>query len=82
MLLLLVVLFCIFTYKFFTKWVWILLPFALVYDLGLWLVHNRHLVIWIIIAVCVVAGLYDKFIYQTKHGKSLFYNDPQKSKQH
>lgn len=38
MLLLAVILFCLLSYKFFTKWIWIILPFAIIYDLGLWIV--------------------------------------------
>ncbi|WP_024526788.1 hypothetical protein [Levilactobacillus brevis] len=78
MLLLFTIIFCLLTYKFFTKWIWWILPIAIIYDLGLWIAS--HLMLPIVI-VAILLGLYDKFIYQTKHGKSLFYNDPQKSKQ-
>lgn len=70
MLLLAVILFCLLSYKFFTKWIWIILPFAIIYNLGLWIVSHW---MWSVMIALILLGLYDHFIYERHHnGKSLF----------
>ncbi len=69
MLLLAAVLFCLFTYKLLTKWIWPILAIAIIYDFGLWIVS--HVMLSIVI-VCIALGAYDKFVYQRTHDHSLF----------
>lgn len=63
MLLLLTIIFCWATYKFFTKWVWILIPIVLVVSAGSWLIHHPSAVVLI---VAIIAGIYD-LIYRHYH---------------
>ena len=77
MLLLLVILICLLTYKLFSNWIWWLLPIAVIFDLGLWILHHPILT-GLIVAICF--ALYDKFIYQAKHGHSMFYDDSKDGK--
>lgn len=77
MLLLLVIIFCLLTYKFFSSWIWWILPIAIAFDLGLWMIDHLALTA---LLIAVVFGLYDKFIYQAKHEHSMFYDDPKTSK--
>ncbi|MGQ2381743.1 HIRAN domain-containing protein [Lactiplantibacillus plantarum] len=72
MLLLIAVLFCMFTYKFFTKWVWIILPFALVIDGLIW-IRAHQLLFWVILSAALIT--YD-LIYRHQHnGKDPFYDN-------
>ena len=77
MILLLVIVFCLLTYKFFSSLIWWLLPVAIVFDFGLWIIHHMALTA---LLVAVAFGLYDKFIYQDKHGHSMFYDDSRDNK--
>ncbi|MBE1727432.1 hypothetical protein [Lactiplantibacillus plantarum] len=72
MLLLIAILFCLFTYKFFTKWIWIILPFALVIDGLLW-IHAHQLLFWIVFSAALIT--YD-LIYRHQHdGRDPFYSN-------
>lgn len=72
MLLLIAILFCLFTYKFFTKWIWIILPFALVIDGLIW-IHAHQLLFWIVFSAALIT--YD-LIYRHQHGgKDPFYSN-------
>ncbi|WP_268912305.1 hypothetical protein [Lentilactobacillus sp. SPB1-3] len=69
MLLLIVVLFCMLSYKLLTKWIWVILPFAIIYDLGLWIVS--HLLVTSVI-ILIGLELYDQLVYRRHHNHSLF----------
>jgi len=72
MLLLIAVLFCMFTYKFFTKWIWIILPFASAFEVLLW-IHAHQLLFWLVLSIALIT--YD-FIYRRQHsGRDPFYNN-------
>ncbi|KRN36242.1 hypothetical protein IV39_GL000647 [Lactiplantibacillus plantarum] len=72
MLLLIAVLFCMFTYKFFTKWIWIILPFALAFDALLW-IHAHQLLFWLVFSIALIT--YD-LVYRHQHaGRDPFYNN-------
>lgn len=77
MIFLLVIIFCLLTYKFLSSWIWWLLPVAIVFDFGLWMIH--HLAMTALL-IAVGFGLYDKLIYQPKHSHSMFYDDSKASK--
>lgn len=77
MLFLLVLIFCLLAGKFFSSWIWWILPIAIALDLGLWILHHLALMA---LLIAVGFGLYDKFIFQVKHGHSLFDEDRKSSK--
>lgn len=58
MFILLTIIFCIITYKFFSKWIWMILPFAIIFDLGLWFVHNWVFTFFMIAVIFVIYGSY------------------------
>ncbi|MGQ4558772.1 hypothetical protein ACUIJQ_05670 [Levilactobacillus hammesii] len=64
MLLLLLILLGLFTYKLFSSWIWWLLPIIIIIDLGLWVSHHLVLIA-VIIAISLV--LYDRIVYQGTH---------------
>ncbi|WP_367294836.1 hypothetical protein [Levilactobacillus yonginensis] len=57
MLLLLVIVFCLLSYKLLSDWIWWLLPVAIVFDFGLWIIHHMALTA---LLVAVAFGMYDK----------------------
>lgn len=68
MLLLLLILLGLFTYKLFSSWIWWLLPIMIIIDLGLWISHHLVLIAGII-AIGLV--LYDRTVYQGTHHRWL-----------
>lgn len=72
MLFLITTLFCLFTYKLFTKWIWLTLLFALVLDGLLW-VHAHQLLFWLVLTGALIT--YD-LIYRHQHdGRDPFYSN-------